>query len=82
MPIIATAVCGAWGAQPLDGGRCWRMAIVCWVMRRLGEVVLAPLITGLAAALFGLPAAVGVVIGLAAMLGDLLSRLLSSDAWA
>ena len=35
--------------------------------------MLAPLVTGLAAALFGLPAGLGVVIGLAAMLGDLLS---------
>ena len=73
-PIIATAVCGAWGAQPLDGGR-----VLADGHRLLGDaktwrgVVLAPLVTGLAAALFGLPAGVGVVIGLAAMLGDLLS---------
>jgi hypothetical protein len=81
-PIIATAVCGAWGAQPLDGGR-----VLADGHRLLGDaktwrgVVLAPLVTGLAAALFGLPAGVGVVIGLAAMLGDLLSSF-SSDAWA
>ncbi|MCB1824204.1 MAG: CDP-archaeol synthase [Candidatus Competibacteraceae bacterium] len=73
-PIIATAVCGAWGARPLDGGR-----VLADGHRLLGDaktwrgVLLAPLATGLAAVLLGLPARVGAVIGLAAMLGDLVS---------
>lgn len=73
-PVIAAATCGAWCAWPLDGG---------WVLadgrRLLGEaktwrgVALAPLAAGLGALLLDWPASVGVVIGVAAMLGDLLS---------
>ncbi len=73
-PIIATAACGAWGGRPLDGGR-----VLADGHRLLGDsktwrgVLLAPLASGLAAVLLGLPAVAGVVVGLAAMLGDLLS---------
>ena len=74
VPIIAAAVCGDRGAWPVDGGRRWTDG-----RRLLGDtktwrgVVLAPLATGLGAALLGWSATVGVVIGVAAMLGDLLS---------
>ncbi len=73
-PIIAAAACGAWGGRPLDGGR-----VLADGHRLLGDsktwrgVLLAPLASSLAAVLLGLPAVVGVVVGLAAMLGDLLS---------
>ena len=73
-PVIAAAACGAWGAWPLDGGR-----VLADGRRWLGEaktwrgVALAPLATGLGAVLLGWPAMVGVIIGVAAMLGDLLS---------
>ena len=73
-PVIAAAVCGAWGAWPLDGGR-----VLADGRRLLGEaktwrgVVLAPLAAGLGAILLGWPVMVGVIIGVAAMLGDLLS---------
>ena len=73
-PIIAAAFCGAWGGRPLDGGR-----VLADGHRLLGDsktwrgVLLAPLASGWAAVLLGLPAMAGVVVGLAAMLGDLLS---------
>ncbi len=73
-PVVATSICGDWGAQPLDGGR--RLADS---YRLLGNsktwrgVVLAPLVTGLAALPLLLPADVGVLVGVGAMLGDLLS---------
>ena len=73
-PIIAAAVCGAWGGWPLDGGR-----VLADGHRLLGNsktwrgVLLAPLASGAAAVLLGLPVVAGVVVGLAAMLGDLLS---------
>jgi CDP-2,3-bis-(O-geranylgeranyl)-sn-glycerol synthase len=74
VPIAAAAICGNWGARPLDGGR-----LLADGRRVLGDsktwrgVLLAPLATGASAALVGLPAGVGVVVGAAAMLGDLLS---------
>ncbi|MDG4595051.1 MAG: CDP-archaeol synthase [Candidatus Contendobacter sp.] len=74
VPIIAAAVCGDRGAWPVDGGRRWTDG-----RRLLGDaktwrgVALAPLATALGAALLGWSAMVGVVIGVAAMLGDLLS---------
>jgi CDP-2,3-bis-(O-geranylgeranyl)-sn-glycerol synthase len=74
VPVIAAAICGNWGAQPLDGG--WLLADG---RRLLGDsktwrgVLLAPLVTGASAALLGFPVGVGVVVGGAAMLGDLLS---------
>lgn len=74
VPVVAAAVCGNWGARPLDGGR-----LLADGRRVLGDsktwrgVLLAPLATGASAALVGLPAGVGVVVGGAAMLGDLLS---------
>ena len=73
-PVIAAAVCGAWCAWPLDGGR-----VLADGRRLLGEaktwrgVALAPLAAGLGAVLLGWPAMVGIIIGIAAMLGDLLS---------
>ncbi|QQS54874.1 MAG: CDP-archaeol synthase [Candidatus Competibacteraceae bacterium] len=73
-PIIAAAVCGVWGARPLDGGR-----VLADGYRLLGGsktwrgVLLAPLASGVTAVLLGLPGMIGVVVGLAAMLGDLLS---------
>jgi CDP-2,3-bis-(O-geranylgeranyl)-sn-glycerol synthase len=74
VPVIVTAVCGDCGAWPLDGGR-----LLADGRRMLGDsktwrgVLLAPLLTGASAVLLGLPAGVGVVVGAAAMLGDLLS---------
>lgn len=73
-PIMATALCGAWGSRPMDGGR-----VLADGHRLLGDsktwrgLLLAPLASGVAAVLLGLPTMVGAVIGLAAMLGDLLS---------
>ena len=73
-PVIAAAACGAWCAWPLDGGR-----VLADGRRLLGEaktwrgVALAPLAAGLGAVLLGWPAMVGIIIGIAAMLGDLLS---------
>lgn len=74
VPVVATAVCGDWGAHPLDGGR-----VLADGHRVLGDsktwrgVLLSPLATGASAALLGLPVGVGVVVGVGAMLGDLLS---------
>jgi CDP-2,3-bis-(O-geranylgeranyl)-sn-glycerol synthase len=74
VPVVAAAICGNSGARPLDGGR-----LLADGRRVLGDsktwrgVLLAPLLTGASAALLGLPAGVGVVVGGAAMLGDLLS---------
>lgn len=74
VPIMAAAICGDWGARPLDGNR-----VLADGYRLLGDsktwrgMVLAPLATGLVAVLLLLPVAVGVVVGLGAMLGDLLS---------
>ena len=73
-PVAAAAACGAWCAWPLDGGR-----VLADGRRLLGEaktwrgVALAPLAAGLGAVLLGWPAMVGIIIGIAAMLGDLLS---------
>ncbi|MDS4026399.1 MAG: CDP-archaeol synthase [Candidatus Contendobacter sp.] len=73
-PVLAATACGAWGAWPLDGGR--KLADG---RRLLGDaktwrgMALAPLATGLGAVLLDWPAMVGVTIGVAAMLGDLLS---------
>lgn len=73
-PIVAAAICGDWGARPLDGGR-----LLADGRRLLGDsktwrgVALAPLVTGLAAAPLLLPISVGVIVGVSAMLGDLLS---------
>ena len=73
-PVIAAVVCGDRGVRPVDGGRRWTDG-----RRLLGDaktwrgVTLAPLATGLGAVLLDWPATVGVVIGVAAMLGDLLS---------
>ena len=73
-PVVAAALCGAWGARPVDGGRRWVDG-----RRLLGDaktwrgMALALLAAGFGAVLLGLPALVGVIIGVAAMLGDLLS---------
>ena len=73
-PVVAAALYGTWGARPVDGGRRWVDG-----RRLLGDaktwrgVALALLAAGFGAVLLGLPALVGVIIGVAAMLGDLLS---------
>jgi hypothetical protein len=73
-PVIAAAVCGAWGRRPIDGGRMRADG-----RRWLGDsktwrgVIAAALAAGFGAVLLGLSAGVGVVIGIAAMIGDLLS---------
>ena len=73
-PVVAARLFGDWGGRPLDGG---------WILadghRLLGDaktwrgVLAAILATGLSAALLNWPVGVGIVIGLAAMLGDVLS---------
>lgn len=74
VPIMAASLCGAWGARPLDGGR-----ILADGYRCLGDsktwrgVVLAPLVAELVALGLMLPAGVGALVGIGAMLGDLLS---------
>jgi CDP-diglyceride synthetase len=73
-PIIAAALCGQRGAWPVDGGR-----VLADGYRLLGDsktwrgVVLAPWAAGAGAMLLGLPVWIGGVVGVAAMLGDLLS---------
>ena len=73
-PIVAAAIFGQRGAWPVDGGRVWTDGY-----RLLGDsktwrgVVLAPLATGVGAVLVGLPVWSGAVVGVAAMLGDVLS---------
>lgn len=73
-PIAAAALYGQRGAWPLDGGR-----VLADGYRLLGDsktwrgVILAPMAAGAGAVLLGLPVWVGGVVGVAAMLGDLLS---------
>lgn len=73
-PIIAAALCGARWAWPLDGGR-----VLADGQRLFGTtktwrgLLAAVLMTGSGALLLGVPAAVGALIGLLAMAGDLLS---------
>lgn len=74
VPVVATAICGNWGDRPLDDGR-----LLADGQRLLGDtktwrgLLLAPLATGVGAALLGLSALLGMAIGGAAMLGDMLS---------
>jgi len=74
VPLVAALVCGDWGARPLDGGRTLADG-----HRLLGNsktwrgAVLAPLVTGVAALPLLLPMGIGVLVGIGAMLGDLLS---------
>ncbi|MCB1765617.1 MAG: CDP-archaeol synthase [Candidatus Competibacteraceae bacterium] len=73
-PVLVTRLCGDWGGRPLDGG---------WILadgrRLLGDaktwrgLLAAMLATGLGAVLLHWPIGVGIIIGLAAMLGDVLS---------
>jgi len=73
-PVITARLCGGWGACPLDRG--W---ILADGQRLLGDaktwrgVVAATLASGLCAILLGWPAWIGITVGLAAMLGDMLS---------
>ena len=73
-PIIAKRLCSERCAWPLDGG-----LILADGHRLLGDsktwrgIVIAPLATGLGALALDLPILIGVVIGSAAMLGDLSS---------
>lgn len=73
-PVIATRVFGEWGAYPLDGGR-----VLVDGHRLLGHsktwrgVLAATLATGVGAVLLNGLWLIGVTIGIAAMLGDLLS---------
>lgn len=77
VPVVAAAIGGDWGAHPLDGGR-----VLADGHRLLGDsktwrgLLLSPLATGAGAALLGLPAGIGVMVGGVAMLGDLLSSFL------
>jgi CDP-2,3-bis-(O-geranylgeranyl)-sn-glycerol synthase len=74
VPLVAALVCGDWGARPLDGGRTLADG-----HRLLGNsktwrgAVLAPLVTGVAALPLLLPMGIGVLVGIGAMLGDLLT---------
>lgn len=74
VPIVVASVFGDWGDHPLDGGR-----VLADGHRVLGDsktwrgVLLAPLVTGVAAVPLPLPLEVGVMVGVGAMLGDLLS---------
>lgn len=73
-PIIAADLCGDWANRPVDGGR-----VLADGYRLLGDsktwrgLLLAPLACGLGAVLLNWPAMLGVVVGITAMLGDLLS---------
>lgn len=73
-PVIATRVFGEWGAYPLDGGRVladgYRLLGHSKTWRGIGAAILA---TGVSAVLLNGSWLIGVMIGLAAMLGDLLS---------
>lgn len=77
VPVMIAAICKDRGAHPLDGGR-----VLADGYRVLGDsktwrgVVVAPLMTALAAVMLSLPVGVGVIIGVGAMLGDLLSSFL------
>lgn len=77
VPVVAAAIGSDWGAHPLDGGR-----VLADGHRLLGDsktwrgLLLSPLATGAGAALLGLPAGIGVMVGGVAMLGDLLSSFL------
>lgn len=74
VPVIATAICGQRGARPLDGGRRLGDGQRLWGDSKTWRGLLPALsVTGLAALTLGLPAQIGVIIGAAAMLGDLLS---------
>lgn len=73
-PIIAAAVCKDWGAYPLDGG--WALADgqrLFGATKTWRGVLLAPVITSAGAVLLELPLQIGMIVGIAAMLGDLLS---------
>lgn len=73
-PVLSARLCGNRGGRPLDGG---------WILadghRLLGDsktwrgVLAAVLATGLGALLLNWPVGVGMIMGLAAMLGDVLS---------
>ena len=73
-PVVATRLFGEWGGQPLDGGR-----VLADGHRLLGTsktwrgVLAATLSSGVGALLLDWPWLLGVVVGGAAMLGDLLS---------
>ena len=73
-PVLAAAVCGTWAKQPIDGGR-----VLADGRRWLGDsktwrgVITAALAAGVGAVLLEVPAWIGGIIGIAAMIGDLLS---------
>ncbi len=73
-PIIAATIFGQRGAWPVDGGR-----VLADGHRLLGDsktwrgVVLGPLSTSVGALILGLPVWIGGLVGITAMLGDLLS---------
>ena len=74
VPVIATAIFGQWGAHPLDSGRRFGDGQRLWGDSKTWRgLLLALLVTGLVALALGLPALIGVIIGAAAMAGDLLS---------
>lgn len=72
-PIMAAALCGSWGAYPLDGGYKLGASRVLGDSKTWRGVLLAPLLSGLVAPLLGVTLGVGLLIGIGAMLGDLFS---------
>ena len=74
IPVIATAICGQRGARTLDGGRRLDDGQRLWGDSKTWRgLLLALSVTSLAASALGLPAQIGIIIGAAAMAGDLLS---------
>jgi CDP-archaeol synthase len=73
-PVIVTALCGEWWNQPMDGGRVLTdRHRVLGASKTWRGFIAASLASGIGAVLLGLPVAVGMVVGIAAMSGDLLS---------
>lgn len=74
VPVFAAWICGEEGARPVDGGR-----VLADGYRLLGDsktwrgLLLAPLACGVGAAVLNWPVTIGLVVGVAAMAGDLLS---------
>jgi CDP-2,3-bis-(O-geranylgeranyl)-sn-glycerol synthase len=72
-PIMAAALCGPWGAYPLDGGCKLGARRVLGDSKTWRGIILALLVTSVVAPLFGLSLDVGSLVGVGAMLGDVLS---------
>jgi CDP-diglyceride synthetase len=73
-PVIAKRVLGGWLAYPLDGGaRFLDGRPLLGSSKTIRGVVLAVLVTSLGAALLGLGASLGLLVGSLSMAGDLVS---------